>query len=65
MLDTNLIATVMMTVGLVGGAALALWQLPWSEADLRQARRDMKDAAGRLTEGTQAHERRFVRVHAR
>ncbi len=65
MLDTNLIATVMMTVGLLGGAMLALWQLPWSEADLRQTGRDVKDAADRLTDGAQPHERRFARVHAR
>lgn len=42
MFDMNLVATMAMAVGLVGGAALALWQLPWSEAEVRAANADLK-----------------------
>ncbi len=51
MLDMNLMATMLMGVGLVGAAALAIWQLPWSEADLREADVDARAALARTVEG--------------
>jgi hypothetical protein len=62
-MDTNLIATLLMTVGLTGGAALALWQLPWSEKDLREMNQDARAARQRLGAAMSARERR-VRVAA-
>lgn len=48
MLDINMLVTMAMAVGLVGGAALTLWQLPWSEAELREADADARQAVARL-----------------
>lgn len=47
-MDLNLISTLLMTIGLTGGAALALWSLPWSEQELRVANEDAHAARRRL-----------------
>jgi hypothetical protein len=60
MFDMNLVATMAMAVGLVGGAALALWQLPWSEAELRAANADLKASVPRPA-AVQADSRRALR----
>lgn len=54
MLDMNLMATMLMAVGLVGGAALAIWQLPWSEAELREADGDARRLAARVAAAPRA-----------
>lgn len=48
MLDINLLVTMGTAVALVGGATFALWLLPWSEAELREADADVRAAAARL-----------------
>lgn len=62
-MDSNFIATLLMTVGLTGGASLALWALPWSEQDLRAADADARAAKRRLEAAVSPRERR-VRVAA-
>ncbi len=57
-MDTNLIATLLMTIGLTAGAALALWQLPWSEKELREVSADVRAARRRLGEAATPRERR-------
>ncbi len=65
MLEMNLIATVLLAMGLFGGAALALWQLPWSDDELRRAQADMGEVRERLVQSLAPHQRPSVRVHPR
>ncbi len=64
MLDMNLVATMAMAVGLVGGAAMALWTLPWSEKELRAANADLKASVAHAARPLHL-ERVHVRVAAR
>lgn len=63
MLEMNLIVTVILTIGLLGGAALALWQLPWSDDELRRAQGDIGEVRARLMQSLAADQRPCVRVH--
>jgi hypothetical protein len=57
-MDPNLIAAMLLTAGLTGGAALALWQLPWSERDLREMDEDARATGRRVASARGGRERR-------
>ncbi|MSP61659.1 MAG: hypothetical protein EXR72_15260 [Myxococcales bacterium] len=65
MLQGDGLGTMLMVAGLVGGAAVALWCLPWSEADLAEADADARAVAGHLTAGLRPQERRMAGAAAR
>ncbi len=62
MLQAEVLGTMVMVAGLVGGAVVALWLLPWSEADLAEAEADVRAVAGHLSAGLRPVERRMAGV---
>ncbi len=58
-MDSNLIATLLMTIGLTGGAALSLWALPWSDKELRAVDADARAARRRIEAAVSPRERRM------
>jgi hypothetical protein len=47
-LDADMMGTMLMAAALVLGAALALWSLPWTDAELEAVNHDAREAAKRF-----------------
>ncbi len=65
MLQGEVVGTMLMVVALVGGAVVALWLLPWSEAELAEADADARAVASHLTAGLRPQERQMAGVPGR